>query len=345
MTSWTRLLIALSTGACLVSCGDCGDGSGSSNGPNSEANARNASTGPNSSSGGAAVLPFAECAGADAADPLVAAACFGDPDAPDLDNPLAVIEHAYVEWEGIPAVYLRLTFDPSFVDNTYGANGIGWEGERDGVRPFDKLVGSDHSQFVALDATGEVIFELKLDYLGEVDTADCGYASKGVADKDGEVIIGEESDVLHWTTSMDRNLNERGYCDYLEDSPATDENCTRNPDAPNWDFRVVYEIWLRRSAFEPNGFGTAHMTFVHASPAKGGENTVEIVRQDCPCPTQEHECRDFPSSGTNNSTNNTPNNNNVVPEPSGKPGDPCTVDDDCATNSFCFQGTCLSVIL
>ncbi len=331
--SRSQLLVAAATSVFFVACGSDGSGSNTSNGANNavnsaNSNTANASTGPNSSTGGMVQLPFAQCAGTDAPPPLVAAACFGAVDAPDVDKPLAIIEHAYVDWNGIPAVYLRLTFDPDFVDNTFGAGSVGW----DGGREFGKLVGSDHSQFVALDASGEVVFELKLDYLGDDDAATCGYSSKGVAEKDGDVLIGEESDVLAWTTSMDRNLNERGYCDYLVDSPVTDANCTPNPDAPNWDFRVVYEIWLRRSAFEPTGFGTAHMTFVHASPAKGGENTVEIVRQDCPCPQQDHECRDFPTTGTNN-------------EPNGDPGDPCTVDADCATNSFCYQGTCLSVIL
>ena len=335
----SRYVVVLCT-ACLVACGGCdsnGSGDADSGDPNATPNA-NANVDPNNSSGQQLELPFAACAGDDAPIPLPAVACFGDVEEPDVDNPLAVIEHEYTEWEGIPAVYIRVTFNPAFVDNTFGANSMGWG---DDGREFDKMVGSDHAQMVALDATGEVIVELKLDYLGKNDDAVCGYESKGVADKDGEVLEGEESDVLHWRTSMDRNLIDHAYCDFLEDSPLTDENCTPNPDAPNWDYRVVYEVWLRRDAFDPQGFGTAHMTFVHASPAKGGENTVEIVRQDCPCPTQEHECRDFP--GPNSVTNN--NGANIVPEPTGKPGDPCEVDDDCASRSFCYQGTCLSVIL
>jgi hypothetical protein len=41
-------------------------------------------------------------------------------------------------------------------------------------------------------------------------------------------------------------------------------------------------VWIDASAFDSRGFGSATMQSVHASPAKGGENSIEVVPGDCP---------------------------------------------------------------
>jgi hypothetical protein len=297
-------LLALSIFA--IACGSSdGDGGGNGDG------------GTGNGDGGANVTPpFAQCAGEDAGDALGGqVVCFSEDPLDPLIPPVATIEHEFVTYEGVEAVHFRLTFDPNFVDNTYGMNIIGWD-----KHSFGDLRGSDHAVVFLVDATGELIFELKLDYIHDSDTATCGFASGGVTDGDGKVELGDESAVLAVITSLDRNLNERGYCDYIDDSPATDENCTPNPDAPNWDFRVVYDVWVALSAF-PNGFGSAHMDSVHASPAKEGNNTLVVEPVDCP----EGLCND--PDGCDNGG-----------------GDPCDGANMCATDEFCYQGTCLPII-
>src|SRR6185369_9498689 len=47
--------------------------------------------------------------------------------AADSKNPAATLEQVLECSEGKDAIHLRLTFDPSFVDNTYGENAIGWD--------------------------------------------------------------------------------------------------------------------------------------------------------------------------------------------------------------------------
>jgi hypothetical protein len=137
------------------------------------------------------------------------------------------------------------------------------------------------------------------------------------------VNVGDPSAILAWTTSIDQNLNDRGYCDYLTDSPATDASCTPNAAAPDWDFRVVYELWVARSAFDPEGFGSAYMSFVHASPSKASTNTVNVVPGECPCP---------PDVDLGDCAQN--------PTPSGD----CDSDAACGDHEFCYGGQCIPII-
>ena len=247
----------------------------------------------------------------------------------ESETPAATIEHAFESYAGVPAVHVRLIFDPSFVDNTYGVGAIGWEESKKGTHTFKDLVGSDHAEIVLLDADDGVVFDLKIDYLMEDEDAPCGYSSGGVSDGNGEVVVGDVAAVLGWTTSLDRNLNEYGYCDYTTDSPLTDDTCTPNPDAPYWDFRVVYEVWVRADAFEPVGFGRGHVDFVHASPSKGPENTIIVIPGDCPCNDPD---------GCDNVPGDSPD------DPVAPPGAhvECVDDSDCPVEEFCHEsGACL----
>ena len=259
--------------------------------------------------------PYGNCAGEEDTTPPDAELCLHDESNPDAD-PIAVIEYEFVTYQGQDAVHISLIFDPTFADNTYGANAVGWETHD---HKFKDLVGSDHATIIALDKDGQPIFDLDVDYLSADPDAACGYSCLGPFGGEGNVNAGDPEAILGWTSSISLNLNERGYCeDYLEDSPATDASCTPNADAPDWDYRVVYELWLALSAFEPAGFGSAYMSEVHASPSKYDTNTVEVDPRTC-----EDDCQD----------------------PDGCGGGECTPDgDECEDYEFCYDGECVPVV-
>jgi hypothetical protein len=133
--------------------------------------------------------------------------------------------------------------------------------------------------------------QFKVDFIAEDPAAPCGYSSAGVLGGDGEMIQGNPDHVLEVTTSLERNLShcDFGTC-YTTDSPLTNENLEPNPDAPEWDFRAVYEVWIDADAFGDAGFGQAFMTFVHASPAKSPSDTIEVSPGPCPPDWDEPYC-------------------------------------------------------
>jgi hypothetical protein len=239
-------------------------------------------------------------------------------DAQHPDDPAAIMEWIVEAAAQGDVVHARLTFNPRFVDNTYGANAIGWNGgtapapammpmpkpgmpkpSKGGGHTFKDLVGSDHAEFTLRDTSGTIRLKFKADYLSANASAPSGYASLGVTGGEGKMLIGEADAVVAVSTSLDRNLNTCGYEDYLLDSPASDAHYSANPEAPNWDYRVVYDVWVGREAFGAEDFGRASVEFVHASPSKAGKNTIEVTPGDCPpgwppyCKTPE-ECKDVP---------------------------------------------------
>jgi hypothetical protein len=229
--------------------------------------------------------------------------CFFGVDDPGHLRTAATLEQVLECAEEGDTVHIRLTFHPWFVDNTYGANQIGWtdadepapapvdmagrmpkRGKGGKGHAFKDLVGSDHAEIIITDGNGEAVLQFKLDYVSEDASASSGYASLGVTGGEGEMIIGDANAIVRWMTSIDRNLNERGYASYTTDSPATDDLYTPNPETPEWDYRVVYEAWIDDDVFGAAGFGGALIEFVHASPAKGQSNTIEVEPGDCPPP-------------------------------------------------------------
>jgi hypothetical protein len=144
------------------------------------------------------------------------------------------------------------------------------------------LVKSDHALLSLTNRDGKVAVQFKLDYISEDPSAPSGFASLGVSGGEGKMIVGDQKWIVKYSTSIDENLNERGYKNYTVDSPATDTSYTPNPDAPEWDYRVVYEVWVDIAAFGPKGFGDATIESVHASPSKESSNTVVVKRDDCP---------------------------------------------------------------
>lgn len=209
--------------------------------------------------------------------------------APNRAAAAATLEQVLECASGHDAVHLRLTFDPAFVDNTYGVNSIGWPHKRG--HTFDRdLIKSDHAEIIVNDAAGAVAVRFKLDYVSADPSRPSGYGSLGVRGGDGAMEVGDPAWIVAWNTSISRNLNERGYASYTVDSPATDADYTPNPQAPEWDFRVVYEAWVDVAAFGNAGFGGATIEYVHASPAKGGEDTLHVKPGDCPCEPDDKRC-------------------------------------------------------
>jgi hypothetical protein len=208
-------------------------------------------------------------------------------------------------------IHLRLTFNPNFVDNSYGETAIGWDSPEEdpaqlapeppttpGAEPdkapkpkkpkgghtFKDLVGSDHAEFQLFDTSGVLTMQFKLDYISESSEVTSGYSCGGVTDGEGKMLVGDSAWILGATSSLDRNLNGCGLSQYLVDSPLTDELYTPNPDAPAWDFRVVYEVWVAEAPFGADGFGDALIEYVHASPSKHEGNTQIVVPGPCPMP-------------------------------------------------------------
>ncbi|MGD8860444.1 MAG: hypothetical protein PVI30_10575 [Myxococcales bacterium] len=223
--------------------------------------------------------------------PPPAATCFSDKNDPGAMT-AATLEQVLECVEETDVLHVRLTFHPWFVDNTYGSGSIGWP-ERRGhtMRDLDK---SDHAEIIIRDGDGEIVLQFKLDYISPDDSAPSGYSSLGVEGGDGSVIVGDASAIVDWNTSLNRNLNERGYEDYTTDSPATDEDYTANPETPEWDYRVVYEAWIDLSIFGDSGFEGASIEYVHASPSKSSSDTIEVDPGECPPPGDE--CADSPDA-------------------------------------------------
>jgi hypothetical protein len=240
-------------------------------------------------------------AGAMTPIPMRLEQCFFDKNDPTNMVPAATLEQVLECVEEADTVHIRLTFHPWFVDNTYGENSIGWRGSirkngmvRRGNHGFNDLVESDHAEIILKDANDAVAMQFKLDYFSADASKPGGYGSLGVLGGEGMMIVGDAAHVVRWMTSQDRNFNERGYDEYTVESPATDENYTPNPEAPEWDFRVVYEAWIDIAAFGSAGFGGAEIEFVHASPSKASSNTIEVEPGECP-PCQDPDgCHEDP---------------------------------------------------
>jgi len=204
-----------------------------------------------------------------------------------FSGPATTIEYLQETVNGQTYYRFRVTFNPNFDDNTYGVNSVGWPPVR-GHR-FGDLAKSDHTELQLFNAAGMLSLHIKIDYISADPSRSCGYGTLGVQGGDGTVLVGNPAHVLAAATSLDRNLNGCGYCkvaacngDCTVDSPATDAMFSTNPQTPYWDFRNVYEVWISPEAFGASGFGNANISYVHASPAKGGTDTIMVTTQPCP---------------------------------------------------------------
>jgi hypothetical protein len=221
------------------------------------------------------------CRGAEASDYQFVAAyqqCFYGPD-PTL--PAASAEYITESYAGQEYVHIRVTFDPAFVDNVYGDCSVetGWDENK--PHTFRDLRGSDHVEMLLYECDNDLAMHFALDYIHDDDDAPCGYRSAGVSGGDGEMMVGDEAYVLAASSSLDRNLNGCGYCQ-TETSPCPGPDYTPTATEPNWDYRMVYEVWISTEAFDSSGFCDVDIDYVHASPSKADDNTITVEPDDCP---------------------------------------------------------------
>jgi hypothetical protein len=207
----------------------------------------------------------------------------------ETTTPASTVEYIEETVAGQSYYRFRVTFNPGFVDNTYGKNSVGWSHVR-GHR-YSDLVKSDHTELQLFDKNDQLTLHFKMDYITNLASRSCGYGTLGVKGGDGSMIVGDGANVLAVSTSLDRNLNSCGYCSSpacegscTVNSPATDKNFTPNPLTPNWDYRAQYDVWIASSAFGAAGFGKANISYVHASPSKFPEDTLTVTPKPCPPP-------------------------------------------------------------
>lgn len=207
--------------------------------------------------------------------------CPVDPGAAGLppNVPLAKITSKIVTAaNGRQALRARCTYSTAFCDNTYGVNSIGWSPKR-GHR-FGDLVGSDHQVLYFHDCNGRNVVTVKLDYITADTNASSGYSCLGPFGGDGSMIQGNPDHVAGWESSLGENFNTFGYV-LTQDSPATDDNYTPNPQYPNWTFEMWYQADIDLAAFGSSGPCRVTLLSLHASPAKTALSTIEV--EPCPC--------------------------------------------------------------
>jgi hypothetical protein len=181
-------------------------------------------------------------------------------------------------WQHVAAggdVSIALILPVTLVDNSYGIHSIGWGSDAPSGKHhnFTDLKGSDKAQFVFIDDTGAVVLDFDFDYLTAIGS---GWGAS-VESGDGQVRTGSAGDILGFGTSLDFNLNDLGYSQFTQDSPAPaipGEYMPPPPGAPDWIFEVIYEVQISHSAFGPAEFGGIEVPVLHASPNKLGKNKV-----------------------------------------------------------------------
>ena len=203
-------------------------------------------------------------------------------------------------------IRVRLVLDKQFVDNTYGANASIYYNKHGQARghSFQDLWKSDRAQFLLYDGNSNEVMDFSVDYLDVDGSAPSGYASQGVNGGDGGVNIGNSAWVLDASTSLDYNLNSAGYSNMTTDSPATDANYTPNPSYANWIYDVIYTVDVDKAAFGQAGFGSVSIPYIHASPSRVGENTVNV--QPGPCAPPAATNTPAPPAATNTPATTSP---------------------------------------
>ena len=202
-----------------------------------------------------------------------------DPDIPGTGAKL------YLYQDG-DSLFVGLSLPKTLVDNSYGANAIGW-GSVD--HPFEKLVDSDQAEFVFSDVNGTTLLEVTVDYLKD------GSKDKGPP-YDAPVKVGKNDNpahVLAAATSLLYDWETFGgdYPDFFgkgKDSPAADSNyVTDDPALAGWVYDVTYEFQIDLDAFAGATVdltGGNFIEIIHASPNKIGGNKVYdfVVTDDQP---------------------------------------------------------------
>lgn len=169
-------------------------------------------------------------------------------------------------------VYIYFSQPKTLVDNTYGANSIGWGSDsltgKD--HKFSDLLGSDKASLTLKDGDGNIVYQVTLDYIRGTSKkkGDSGpLVSMGMIGGGGKVAKGcSPGAVLAAGSSLAYNLNTLGYL-LTVDSPQTDTDYTPNSEYPDWIYEVAYEVQVDGDVFGDSGFGGVEI-IVHNSPNK-----------------------------------------------------------------------------
>jgi len=178
------------------------------------------------------------------------------------------------------SLYVAFIQPVALVDNSYGANSIGWESSAPSGRnhSFRDLKGSDDATFRINFGSGHE-FVFTLDYIEETSRGSGVYASeerepRGEYDPSGTYDT-YQSYVTEFGTSLDYNFNTLGYV-LTEDSPLADDDYSNvDPAYAGWLFEVSYEFKIDGNLFDTYGaFAGLDIIVVHDSPNKLGRNKV-----------------------------------------------------------------------
>jgi hypothetical protein len=112
--------------------------------------------------------------------------CFANPDDPDVIGAQSIWTSVWSTDLNTGLMTLRITLAPTFVDNTYGNNTIGWPSDN---HTFNHLKGSDHLQIALYDANNSKQLEFKMDYIDTDGSAPSGYSCQGL-DANGGMVSG-----------------------------------------------------------------------------------------------------------------------------------------------------------
>ena len=103
-------------------------------------------------------------------------------------------------------VFLAFIQPLTLIDNSYGANSIGWGSNK---HRFQDLLNSDSAQIKFTDGSGDTALDIVLDYVHGFGTNKDKppFKSGGVTDGEGDVKEGSVSDVKKVATSLEYNYN------------------------------------------------------------------------------------------------------------------------------------------
>ena len=178
-------------------------------------------------------------------------------------------------------VYVAFSQPTDLVDNSYGANSVGWGSSAASGKHhnFTDLLGSDKALFLFTDDSGEKIVNVELDYLYEK----CGQYAAGVAGGEGSTDPSGLASKIDASSSLLYNLTTLGY-DLTTDSPETKVvggaetyELVDGSSYTGWLFDVIYEMKIDGEVFASHGgFETNMLSIdvVHDSPNKIGKNKV-----------------------------------------------------------------------
>ena len=166
-------------------------------------------------------------------------------------------------------------------DNSYGANGIGWDFKKQGHR-FSDLDKSEHAKIQLFDCQGNMPLEFYLDYASLVKQTG-EVISYGPGGTDGAMLTGDPAMVTGWSSSLVWNFNNATplWPDRLSSSPQRvptntyDVGTTADPNYP-WIYELTYEWSVSKAAFPGACFGDILISEVHNSPFKGANNPVPV---------------------------------------------------------------------